>query len=155
MKPRSGLSDRSFFLGSSAIEAESVRALTIVSSVLSPLVMVSLQSREAKPRRVEQPERRSFEAPFSLDFWATHFADVAFFPTHSVLSAAEGRLETEYMRAASDDTATARSSSAINSSPITNPRATRRISDPALSCLLLAIVCSKHAVSPRLNNWDT
>src|SRR2546423_4460881 len=124
MKPRSGLgTGRSFsFFASIAKAAESVRALSIVSSELSPLTSVSLQLRIAKPTLVAHPDRSSFEEPPSLERIDKHLADEAFLPTHSALSAADGRRETEYMRAASEETATASSSSAINSSPMTNPR---------------------------------
>src|SRR5258705_1281641 len=129
MKPRSGLStggwDSFCFFSSKAIAAESVRGLRIVPALLSATTSESLQVWIAAPMRVAQPERRSLDGPPAA--WAMHLGEaVAFFPTHSVSSlVAAGRRETEYIKAAKDETATASSSNAISSSPITKPRRPR------------------------------
>jgi hypothetical protein len=128
MNPRSGLSVRDDlgFLGSIAIDAESVRALMIVSLELSVPGRVSLQPPETNPASVAQPERRSVAGPPPAER-ATHLPERAtVFPAHSTSFRAAGRCETEYMSAARDETATASSKTAINSSPITNPRRSPR-----------------------------
>jgi len=127
MKPRSGLStgcDAFCFFSSSAIAAESVRGFRIVIPELSANRSESLHAFAADPTRVAQPERSSVAGPPAAR--AMHLGDdVAFFPTQAGSSLATGRRETEYMRAAKDETATARSRSATSSSPITNPRRPR------------------------------
>jgi len=130
MKPRSGLRGAraaSCFLATIASDAESVRDFTIVSSRLSKPAPCSLQLRAADPAFATHPARRSFAAlvcaecetqlPGSFPFLATHAADS--------LCSASGRRETEYINAAKDETATASSSSATSSSPITKPRRPR------------------------------
>jgi len=106
--------------------AESVRGLrTTVLATLSATTRESLQVWIAAPIRVAQPERRSLDGPPAA--CAMHRGEeVAFFPTHSVSSlVAAGRRETEYISAAKVETATASSSTAISSSPITKPRRPR------------------------------
>src|SRR6478609_8336646 len=122
MNPRSGLSVRVDFgfFGSIAIDAESVRALIIVSLELSAPGTGSLQPPETNPASVAQPERRSVAGPPPTER-ATHLPDRAtLFATHSTSLRAAGRCETEYISAARDETATASNRTAINSSPITN-----------------------------------
>src|SRR6266705_6305144 len=108
MKPRSGLSTarESFsFFSSSAIAAESVRGLRIVCPELSVTMRESLQLRADGPVRVAHPDRRSLDGPPAA--CAMHLAEVVFFPTHAVSSRVAARRETEYMRAAREETATA------------------------------------------------
>jgi hypothetical protein len=122
MKPKSGLSiDRdSFFFSSRAMAAESVRGRRIVSLELSATTSESLQLRAATPVSVAQPERKSLDGPPAA--FCIHSVEAAFLPTQAASSTVGGRWETEYIRAASEETATARSRKAISSSPMTNPR---------------------------------
>ena len=123
MKPKSGLSagrEAFCFFSRSAIAAESVRGLRIVSLAESTAASESRQLWIEAPVRVAQPERRSLDGPPAA--FAMHSAELAFVPTHAVSSTVTGRRETEYMRAASEETATVRSRSAISSSPMMKPR---------------------------------
>jgi len=113
------------FFASSAIAAESVRGFTTVSPGLPAPASdtVSLQFRESNTERVAHPERSSFDAGVAgaAGFSGTHLPVAAALAAHSLSRRPAARAETEYMSAASDDTATARSSNATSSSPITNP----------------------------------
>ena len=125
MKPLSGLStDRCAFclFASSAIDTESVRGLRTAPSEVSLVTTVSLHSRWSKTDRVAQPDRRSLDGPPTTGAAGTHFPVAAALAAHSASACAVGRRETEYMRAAKEETATASSNSAISSSPITKPR---------------------------------
>ena len=128
MKPRSGLSVERCafcFFASSAIATESVLGLTTVPSELSPVTTVSLQSRWSYTERVAHPERRSLDGPPAASMAGTHLPVAAALAEHSAAARAVGRRETEYMRAAREETATASSNNAISSSPITKPRRAR------------------------------
>jgi hypothetical protein len=128
MKPRSGLRGAraaSCFFATIASDAESVRDLTIVSSRLSK------PSTDSHPRAVvpifaAQPDRSSLEAALCVGCGTQFPGNFPFFATHSTGSCdASGRRDTEYISAARDDTATASSSNATSSSPITKPRRPR------------------------------
>jgi hypothetical protein len=125
MKPRSGLStERCAFclFARSAIDTESVRGLRTAPSEVSLLTTVSLHSRWSKTDRVAQPDRRSLDGPPTTGAAGTHLPIAAALAAHSASARATGRRETEYMRAAKEETATASSNTAISSSPITKPR---------------------------------
>ena len=128
MNPLSGLStERCAFclFASSAIDTESVRGLRTAPSEVSLVRTVSLHSRWSKTDRVAQPDRRSLDGPPTTGAAGTHFPVAAAVAAQSVSACATGRRETEYMRAAKEETATASSNSAISSSPITKPRRAR------------------------------
>lgn len=130
MKPlsgRRGTRAASCFFATIATDAESVRDFTTVSFRLSKPAPCSLHPRVALPAFATHPERRSFEALLCV-VCATQFpGSFPFFATHAAgsLESASGRRETEYISAARDETATASSSNATSSSPITNPRRLR------------------------------
>ena len=123
MKPRSGLSvgrDAFCFFSSSAIAAESVRGLRIVSLELSASARESMQLFTEAPVRVAQPDLKSLDGPPAAV--ERHSGELALVPTHAVSSTITGRRETEYMSAAKEETATVRSRTAINSSPMMKAR---------------------------------
>lgn len=129
MKPRSGLAADSELLGffaTSAIDAESVRVLRIVSPEPAEFPTASLHPRAGVPSTVTQGDRNSF-APPPVCARGPQLADAApFFPTHAAVAWPSScrvslRCETEYIKAAREDTATASSSTATSSSPIMNP----------------------------------
>jgi hypothetical protein len=125
MKPLSGLSTgRCAFclFASSANDTESVRGLRIAPSEVSLVTTESLHSRWSKTERVAQPDLRSFDGPPTTGAAGTHFPVAAALAAQSVSACAVGRRETEYMRAAKEETATVSSNNAISSSPITKPR---------------------------------
>src|SRR3982750_3427867 len=112
MNPRSGrCAARSAFcfLASRASAAESVLALTVTSPDVSVVMTESLHGRRSNTDRVSHPARRSFAPAAAAGFAGTHLPTAAALATHSVSPLAAGRRDTEYMSAASDDTATARS----------------------------------------------
>jgi hypothetical protein len=124
MKPLSGLSTARFsFFVIFASDAESVRAFTTVPPTLSTLTTESLHARWSKTERVSHPERSSLAGPPAATGAAvgTHFPVAAWLAVQTVSERPAGRRETEYISAANDDTATARSNSATSSSPITKP----------------------------------
>ncbi|MEA2761885.1 MAG: hypothetical protein QOD47_1169 [Gemmatimonadaceae bacterium] len=130
MKPRSGLRGAraaSCFFATVASDAESVRDFTIVSSTLSKPAPTSLQLRALAPTLAAQPERKSFDAALCGECETQLPGNFPFLATHAAASrgSASGRRETEYINAARDETATASSSNATSSSPITKPRRLR------------------------------
>ena len=128
MKPRSGLwlvrAAFSFF-ASNASDAESVRDLTIVSSELSAPTSVSVHPLAELPLFAAHPERRSLDAPPTVEREEQLPAAAPLFATQATGSRASGRRDTEYISAAREDTATASSNSATSSSPIMKPRRSR------------------------------
>ena len=134
MNPLSGLSTKRCAFcrfASSAIDTESVRGLRTAPSEVSLVTTVSLHSRWSKTDRVAQPDRRSFDGPPTTGAAGTHFPVAAALAAQSVSACAVGRRETEYMRAANEETATASSNSAISSSPMTKPRRARCAGRPS------------------------
>jgi hypothetical protein len=131
MNPRSGRRGAwraaSSFFAIIASDAESVRDFTIVSPRLSNPRTESPQPRAVVPTFVTHPERRSLDAPFCVARETHSLGSFPFFATHTTGSraSASGRRETEYINAARDETATASSSIATSSSPITKPRRLR------------------------------
>jgi hypothetical protein len=129
MKPLSGLaadSELFGFFGTSAIDAESVRVLRMVSPEPGEFPEASLHPRAGVPSWVTQGERNSLAPPPVC-------ARVAQFPvaippfTHATVARpiswrASPRCDTEYINAAREDTATASSRTASNSSPTMSPR---------------------------------
>ena len=128
MKPRSGLwlARAAFsFFASNASDTESVRDLTIVSLELSAPTSESLHPRAEPPLFAAHPERRSLDAPPTVERDEQLPGAAPLFATQATGSRASGRRDTEYISAAREDTATARSSSATSSSPIMKPRRSR------------------------------
>ena len=124
MKPRSGLRGARVsvcFFSIIASEAESVRDLMIVSPVVSARRSMSLHVRSAVPLLAAHPVFSSLDATTLLGTSAQLPDEPAALPAHVVGSVA-GRRETEYMSAASDETATASSSKPTSISPMTSPR---------------------------------
>ena len=125
MNPLSGLSTgRCAFclFANSASDTESVRGLRTAPSEVTLVRTVSLHSRWSKTDRVAQPDRRSLDGPPTAGAAGTHFPVAAALAAQSVSACAVGRRETEYMRAANEETATASNNSATSSSPMTKPR---------------------------------
>jgi hypothetical protein len=89
MKPLSGLavdSELFGFFGTSAIDAESVRVLRMVSSELAEFPTASLQPRAGVPSWVTQGERNSL-APPPVVARGPQLADaVPLFPTHTAVA---------------------------------------------------------------------
>lgn len=89
MKPLSGLavdSELFGFFATSAIDAESVRVLRIVSPELAEFPTASLQPRAGVPSSVTQEERNSLAPPPAVGR-AAHFPDVLpLFSTHAVVA---------------------------------------------------------------------
>jgi hypothetical protein len=134
MNPLSGLTTArcAFCLfANSASDTESVRGLRTAPSEVSLVTTVSLHSRWSKTDRVAQPDRRSFDGPPTTGAAGTHFPVAAALAAQSASAFAVGRRETEYMRAAKEETATASSNSAISSSPMTKPRRARCAGRPS------------------------
>jgi hypothetical protein len=107
-----------------ASDAESVRDFTTVSFTLSKPRPCSLQPRAEVPVFAAHPERRSLDALLCVECerqFPGSFPSLAAQAAGS-LGSASGRRETEYINAARDETATASSSNATSSSPITKPR---------------------------------
>jgi hypothetical protein len=82
---------------------------------------MSLQFRSEVPVRAAHPVFSNLDATPLLGTSAQFPEEAADFPAHATGSVL-GRRETEYMSAASDETATANSSKATSSSPMTSPR---------------------------------
>jgi hypothetical protein len=151
MKPRSVRADaRSAFcfFSNNAIAAESVRGLTTVSPGAATLLdTVSLQLRRSYTERVAHPDRSSFDAGVAgteaAGFSGTHLPVAAALAVHAFSRRPAARAETEYISAASDDTATASSNNATSSSPITKPRRRPRRG------LCSPIICIPPSYRPR------
>jgi hypothetical protein len=89
MKPRSGLavdSEVLGFFGTSAIDAESVRVLTIVSAEPPEFPAASLQPRAGVPSSVMQGERNSLAPPPVFGRTAQSRDGAPLFPMHATVA---------------------------------------------------------------------
>jgi len=128
MKPRSGLAvteDAFDFFEIIERDTESVRDFTTVSAGPSRTATESLQPRTPLPIFVTHPDRRSLGPPPELTRAAQLLSAMPALSVHALTVFVSLRRETEYMRAASEETATANNNTATSSSPIMKPRARR------------------------------